>query len=311
MPNDPKPTVLFVDDEEDFHFIMEALLSDEYRLLSAYHGKQALELVEHDPPDLILLDLMMPLMDGYEVFQQLQENPKTADIPVIFLTAMGESAYEHRGIQLGAVDYISKPFNPEILQLRIKNHIELKLSRDKLEQMSMTDALTNLHNRRQLDLRLEEEWHRGMRHQTPLTLLMLDIDYFKQYNDTYGHSSGDRCLAQIAEVIGKNLERPSDFAARYGGEEFSILLPETPTDGGIQIAQRVMDAVRALKIEHKNSAAAPYVTVSIGVASIIPDTHTNEHTLLDAADKNLYRAKESGRNRVESDEYSAPSKHMT
>ena len=155
MHNAPKPTILFVDDEEDFHFIMEALLSEEYRLLSAYHGKQALELVEHDPPDLILLDLMMPLMDGYEVFQKLQENPKTADIPVIFLTAMGESTYEHRGIQLGAVDYISKPFNPEILQLRIKNHIELKLSRDKLERMSMTDALTNLHNRRQLNLRLE------------------------------------------------------------------------------------------------------------------------------------------------------------
>jgi len=307
MHNDPKPTILFVDDEEDFHFIMEALLSEEYRLLSAYHGKQALELVEHDPPDLILLDLMMPLMDGYEVFQKLQENPKTADIPVIFLTAMGESTYEHRGIQLGAVDYISKPFNPEILQLRIKNHIELKLSRDKLERMSMTDALTNLHNRRQLNLRLEEEWHRGMRHQTPLTLLMLDIDYFKQYNDTYGHSSGDRCLAQIAEVIEKSLERPSDFAARYGGEEFSVLLPETPTDGGIQIAQRVMEAVHALQIEHKNSTAAPYVTVSIGVASITPDAHTSEQALLDAADKNLYQAKESGRNRIEPAEYPTPS----
>ena len=299
MPNNPKPTVLFVDDEEDFHFIMEALLSEEYRLLSAYHGKEALELIERDPPDLILLDVMMPVMDGYEVFHQLQADPKTADIPVIFLTAMGESAYEHRGIQLGAVDYISKPFNPEILQLRIKNHIELKLSRDKLERMSMTDALTHLHNRRQLDLRLEEEWHRGMRHQMPLTLLMLDIDHFKQYNDSYGHIQGDQCLTQVAGVIEKSLERPSDFAARYGGEEFSILLPETPMDGGIQIAQRVMESVRALQIEHQSSTAASYVTISVGIASIIPDANTTKHELIDAADKNLYLAKESGRDRSE------------
>lgn len=299
MPNDPKPTVLFVDDEEDFHFIMEALLSEEYRLLSAHHGKEALELIEQDPPDLILLDVMMPVMDGYEVFHQLQENPETADIPVIFLTAMGESSYEHRGIQLGAVDYISKPFNPEILQLRIKNHIELKLSRDKLEKMSMTDALTHLHNRRQLDLRLEEEWHRGMRHKMPLTLLMLDIDYFKQYNDRYGHIQGDQCLTQVAKMIEKSLERPSDFAARYGGEEFSILLPETPLDGGIQIAQRVMESIRALQIEHQSSAVAPYVTISIGIATIIPDAQTTERELIDAADKNLYLAKEGGRNRSE------------
>jgi len=295
-----RPRVLTVDDSAINLCVLRSILSPDYDLLTASSGFAALEIArDADPPDLILLDVMMPEMDGYEVCRILKENPATQSIPVIFLTAMDDLDSEVKGFELGAVDYIVKPFSKPVVQARVRNQVQLKQRTDMLEQLAFLDGLTGIPNRRKFELHLEEEWRRAMRNNTYLSLLMVDVDQFKQFNDHYGHGAGDDCLRHIGRAIAMMGNRPGDLGARYGGEEFVVILQDTDSTGAIFVAERLRSSIAALNIPHAYSSAAPVVTVSIGVATLSPDhQETSQCQLQSLADQALYAAKKAGRNRI-------------
>lgn len=293
-----KQTVLVVDDSPLILDALSNLIGDDYEILVAVNGSEAVEVAMGESPDLILLDVVMPDQDGFEVLATLKANPCTADIPVIFLTGMDGDADEVRGLRMGAVDYIVKPFRPEIVQARVRTHLELKRSRDLLRKLALMDGLTGIANRRCFNDRLELEWARSLRTQTPVSLILADIDHFKPYNDFYGHPSGDSCLVQVAHVLERESLRPSDLAARFGGEEFTLLLPETDLSGALLVAERIQAHLRKLAIPHENSAVSPHVTLSLGVASLVAVPGMPPDRLIQDADRSLYEAKQQGRNQV-------------
>jgi diguanylate cyclase (GGDEF)-like protein len=273
-------------------------LGDLYELRVAKSGSDALALLDGWAPDLILLDVMMPDMDGYEVCARLQALPQTRATPIIFITSKDAEEDETRGLDLGAVDYVTKPFSLAIVQARIRTHLELKRIRDRLEQLSLLDGLTGLPNRRHLDEHLALAWSQAQRTATPLSAILMDVDHFKAYNDTYGHQAGDACLQQVAAALAGANRRGADLVARYGGEEFAAILPSTDLAGGVERAEALRAAVEALRLPHAHSSAAPYVTVSLGVARALPPPEGSAERLLEAADHALYQAKHAGRNRV-------------
>ncbi|MCA1743706.1 MAG: diguanylate cyclase [Desulfonatronovibrio sp.] len=293
-------TVLIVDDQPVNIHALAKLIKDQYHILAATSGAKALEIASGDePPDLILLDIMMPNMDGYEVCRRLKDTEKTNDIPVIFVTAKDSAEDEEMGFSLGAVDYISKPFNPVIAKARIRNQINLKIKTDMLEKLSMYDGLTDIPNRRFFEESLEREWRRSKRLSKPLSILMMDIDNFKPYNDNYGHGAGDDCLRSVARTLKNTLVRPTDLIARYGGEEFVALLPDTDHQGALHVAQELCSAVQNLAIKHDYSPTASVVTMSVGAAAYSSDNSVeSREKLLKMADQALYQAKENGRNQV-------------
>lgn len=294
-----KAKILIVDDvSENLHALM-SILRDKYAVVAATDGEKALELAALSPqPDLILLDVQMPGVDGYEVCRQLKRQAETKNIPVIFVTAMSDMLEEEYGLHLGAVDYIAKPFHPAIVSARVQNHVNLKLTIDLLESQVMLDGLTNIPNRRHFDQMLEREWKRALRTHSPLSLVMIDIDFFKRYNDHYGHGMGDECIKQVATSLLHSVSRSSDFVARYGGEEFVAILPHTDNAGAKTIAECLRSHVEALRIPHQASNVFGYVTVSVGSASVIANTEMTPLDLLKLADDKLYLAKKAGRNRV-------------
>jgi diguanylate cyclase (GGDEF)-like protein len=294
-----KASVLVVDDTPDNLYLLQGLLKDAYRVKVAKNGEKALSIAAEQLPDLILLDVMMPGMDGLEVCRQLKNNPLTEKIPVIFLTGKNEECEEEQGLNLGAVDYITKPFSVPITMARIRNHIRLKQQADQLESISLVDALTQIPNRRRFDEGIDAEWKRAARERTQLSLLMIDIDHFKQYNDCYGHGAGDACLQSIAAALLAGVGRPADLVARYGGEEFVAILSDTDRESALHIARRLCESIGELKLPHAHSSVSPFVTVSIGCATTVPCGETGyTQVLFDEADKMLYQAKHSGRNRV-------------
>lgn len=228
--------------------------------------------------------------------------PHAIDLPVIFVTGHSDEAAETLGLELGAVDFISKPINPRIVRARVKTHLTLKAQADVLRSRAFIDCLTGVHNRRHFDERLAAEWGRALRTGSALSLIMLDLDCFKLYNDRYGHQAGDQCLRRVASTLKASLLRSVDLVARYGGEEFVCLLPDTELDGALTLAQRLCQQVFDQQIEHADSSAAPVVTVSLGVCSTrkgvgVPVTAT-ANALLSEADVQLYRAKSNGRNQA-------------
>ncbi len=294
-------TVLIVDDEPTNIQALAHLLRDDYHIQVATGGAKALEIATGDaPPDLILLDVVMPEPDGYEVCHRLKADPRTQDIPIIFVTGRNTTEDEERGLELGAVDYITKPFTPKIARTRVRNHIDLKLKTDALERLSLHDGLTGLPNRRAFDQWLTEEWHRAQRDSTSLSLIMMDIDHFKAYNDYYGHGAGDDCLRRVARAIADVPTRKTDRVARYGGEEFIALLPGTEAPGAREVAERLRRTTAGLGLGHARSSTATTVTLSVGVATHAPagDRVSDPGVLRDKADAALYAAKERGRNRV-------------
>ncbi|MES2183416.1 MAG: diguanylate cyclase [Pseudomonadota bacterium] len=309
-PRDGKAgLVLTVDDDPICTMVMENCLQDEFDILCAGSGEEALALVASHRPDLVLLDVLMPGLDGYQVCARLKANSATSHIPIIFLTAQSDLASETRGLELGAVDYLSKPFTPSLVRARVRNHVELKRARDRLTAMAMVDGLTGLANRRQFDAALDAELRRLSRTEGSIGLLLLDVDHFKLFNDTYGHLEGDDCLRRVAQTMKACLARPFDLAARYGGEEFACILPETDLAGAVGIAQQILDAIAGLAIPHARSSAAGHVTASIGVAAAHFDGGAGEgdavsaKALVKAADEQLYQAKETGRARVRGTRY--------
>lgn len=290
--------VLIADDSPALANLLAELLGDEYEILIALDGESAIAVANDLRPDLILLDVMMPGVDGFEVCRQLKAEERTQRIPLIFITGLNAVDAEQRGLELGAIDFISKPVQPATLRLRIKNHLELKRYRDFLEDMSLVDGLTCIGNRRCLDEFLFREWRRARRKHTPLSLLLLDVHFFKPYNDHYGHTQGDDCLRQVATAIQGLVHRPGDLAARYGGEEFAIVLPDTEPAGAYIMAERVRASVMGRGIAHETSLVAPVITVSVGVAAYDPAVDLTPDDLLRRADQRLYAAKRAGRNRV-------------
>ena len=294
-----RQTILIVDDESMNFAILSKIFKDKqkYRVLVAKSGEQALKIVQQDIIDLILLDILMPGMDGYETLTELKNMECSKDIPVVFVTSKNENQDEAKGLQLGAVDYIKKPFYLPIVEARVQTHLELKLKNEILTELVSLDGLTNIFNRRKFDNTLSQEWKRALRANESLTLLIIDVDHFKLYNDNYGHAAGDACLRKVASTLSTCLRRPADFLARYGGEEFAMILPDTDLQGGVYMADRVNHYIKGLRIAHDFSLTSRYVTVSVGGVTARPKCQSiGVEDLIQKADQQLYLAKESGRN---------------
>jgi len=292
------PTILIVDDKATNIAILSDLLKDDYKIKVANSGQRALELARaKDKPDLILLDIGMPDMSGYDVCKTLKSSSETIDIPIIFVTAKNSPQDEEYGLNLGAIDYIKKPFHSGIIKIRIKNHLTLKLKSKKLEELSMCDSLTGISNRRFFDEMLEKICKEVQRDSKNLAVIMLDIDYFKLYNDNYGHWMGDECLSKVAKTLQQSLKRSTDLIARYGGEEFVVLLKDIDKNGAIKVAQSLVDSISNLNIPHDFSLISKHVTISAGVAIKEVGEEISKEELIKKADIELYRAKNSGRNR--------------
>lgn len=290
-----RQTVLIVEDDSVQRALLSAALVTEYDVLTAQNGAEALKMAAR--ADLVLLDAGLPDMDGVDVCRSFKKEKDLADIPVVFLTARDSSGDQVTGLEAGAIDYLLKPINLEVLKARVKTYVQLKHQRDALTRLATVDGLTGIANRRSFDNALSREWKRLARTEQPLCVILMDVDHFKQYNDTYGHGLGDECLKRVARTAADTIKRPADLVARYGGEEFVVLLPETDLEGAKVAAEAVRLAISGLNIPHKASSAADHVTVSLGVAQGAPSEGTDHHTLLEAADQQLYKAKKDGRNR--------------
>lgn len=295
LPKSAKPNVLIVDDEKSNLKILSDILKEEANILIAKNGTQALQKACEAQPTLILLDVVMPDMDGFDVITELKNDKRTHAIPVIFITGLSDVAHEEKGFTLGACDYIQKPFHASIVKARVKLHLQLARQRQMLEELAHIDPLTSLANRRKFKQVLEYEWSAARREKSCLTILMIDIDKFKPYNDNYGHPMGDEVILRVGRMLSNQFNRPRDFVARYGGEEFVVLLPNTPGEQVQDKMQECCDAVRSLEIVHEYSELG-VVTVSIGGVSCHPCEEIDEAQAVEAADAHLYLAKGSGRN---------------
>jgi diguanylate cyclase (GGDEF)-like protein len=290
-------TILVVDDEKSNLLLLHHILTPDYTILTAKSGQEALDRIAAAPPDLILLDIIMPDMDGFEVIRRLKDNPDTRHIPVIFITGLDSDADEETGLNLGALDYITKPFKEAIVRARVRTHMRLIHHMRLIERLGLLDPLTGLANRRSFDESMAREWASAAREQTPISLLMMDVDKFKTYNDTYGHPQGDTLLKTLGGLIQSAARRPLDLAARIGGEEFVVLCPATTHPGALEIAEQLRAAVAAATVPTVNHVSTS-ATISIGVATLTPDANDSAQAFIELADKRLYAAKTGGRNRV-------------
>jgi diguanylate cyclase (GGDEF)-like protein len=293
-----KPFLLLVDDQPSAMLQLNDIFKHDFEIFMTTDGTRALELCLTVCPDLILLDVMMPSIDGYQLCEQIKAIPNLNHIPIIFITASDDASGEVKGFNSGAVDYVHKPIDSKIALARVKNQLSLKLQADKLRSLAMIDGLTGIGNRLHLEESLHAYWLACVRKQSAIALLMIDIDNFKSFNDHYGHVMGDECIKHIAQRILSCLERPLDMVARFGGEEFLCILPETELLGASKVANKIIDQVQRLKIPHIKSNIAEYVTVSIGVSSAFPTLEDDYHILIEKADQQLYVAKTSGKNKM-------------
>jgi len=306
--------VLIVDDSKAIRMLVaECIASLGHEVVHMESGSNAVDYVQDNTVDLIMMDVEMPGINGFETTQQIRDIKKDDWFPIIFLSTQVDDASYEQGILAGGDAYLSKPINPLRLQLQIKameriykTRRKLKLAQEKLLEanktllhLSLFDQLTGLANRRHFDETLDKQFKLAKREKKPLSVIICDIDFFKRYNDTYGHQKGDQCLAAVAKALQDSTSRPTDLACRYGGEEFTFVLPDTNLSGAKIFAEKVRNAVAALSIEHTGSTIAPFVTLSLGVA-IYNGQFKNGDEITQAADEALYRAKENGRNRVES-----------
>lgn len=289
--------VLIVDDSIVQAAQLKAILEDEYDVTIAQRAEEGLRWASDENFSLILLDVVMPGMDGFTLLKKLQEEIITKNIPVILITSLSSVADEQRGLVLGAVDYITKPFEPLIVKARINTHIKLYHYRRQIEQQSMTDQLTGIANRRRYEQYSAAKWSEAVRLHIPISICMFDIDRFKVYNDTFGHPAGDKVIAAVAQTAASNLQRSTDFLARYGGEEFVAFLMGDPSEKAFAHLQTIRKAVENSHIPHAPNVA-DWVTISIGGVTVIPQMNESYQSVLKVADNMLYEAKSSGRNRV-------------
>ncbi|MDR0476281.1 MAG: diguanylate cyclase, partial [Treponema sp.] len=267
-------------------------------VFTAKSGEEVAERVKDNLPDLILLDIMLPGIDGFEVLRRLKEAPETMGIPVMFISGLTSEANEEKGLLMGAVDYICKPFNTAIVMARVKTHIQIVHQMRTIERLGLVDPLTDIPNRRCFDDRILVEWRRAQRAGSSISLLTLDVDKFKDYNDTWGHPQGDVLLKTVSHIFTLATRRPGDISARVGGEEFCILLSDTNLEAALKIAEDIRSQIEQLIIPTPDRAVTTRVTISIGVASCVPDKNVDVADFVSDSDKNLYKAKQQGRNRV-------------
>lgn len=324
MNNKSENNILIVDDRTENLFVLESLLETmDCNIIKATSGNEALSLMLDHEFALVLLDVQMPDMDGFETAEIMRSNSKTSYAPIIFVTAISkEQKCIFKGYEIGAVDYLFKPIEPIVLQskvsvflelynqkkvveeqaallkLKLKELFELREANFKLETLSTCDGLTGISNRRSFDNYIDMSLKNCARTKKTISLIMVDIDYFKAYNDNYGHLKGDECLIKVAKKLSSSIKRPLDFVARYGGEEFVVVLPETHKEGAIIIAEKIREDIESLRIIHEHSDVSPYVTISLGIQTILPEPSYSAENLINCADKALYKAKSNGRNRT-------------
>lgn len=300
------PLVLVVDDDKFMRLqLRRAMQLEGYQVAEATDGEQCLAETQRLHPDIVLLDAMMPVMDGFTCCTQLQSLPGGEHTPVLMITGLDDQQSVDQAFEAGATDYVTKPIHWAVLRQRVRRLLQQARLYQQLQEaniasqrLATTDSLTQVGNRRRFDECLNLEWRRMARELAPLSLILCDIDFFKLYNDTYGHQAGDHCLQQVAKAISSCVRRPADLIARYGGEEFAVILPSTEVSGAVHMAENIRSGVQALEIAHANSPLDKYVTLSFGVASTIPSHEFSPETLIATADKALYQAKDSGRDRV-------------
>ncbi len=320
--------VLLVDDQPVIHHAVEKLLkgSRGITLHSCLHGTEAVSTAEAVKPTVILQDIIMNDADGLELLHTYKQHAQLADVPTVMLSGSEDPETKAASFERGATDYLVKMPHAVELVARLRHYTksyldhvrreeamkaletlnaelaqkqqELEQAYAELERLSSLDGLTDVYNRRYFDHAFEKEWSRAMRETEPFSLLMIDIDFFKRYNDSYGHQAGDECLKLVAQTLKNGLQRPTDFVARYGGEEFVVVLPGTHARGALRVAESLRKAVWALKLPHEGSEADEHVTISVGVGTAVPMVKHQPEDLLRIADEALYTAKEAGRNRV-------------
>lgn len=289
--------ILIVDDSLLQATQLKSIIEDEYDVTIAQTAEEGLRRARDEDFSLILLDVVMPEMDGFTLLKKLQEEIITQSVPVILITSLADAVNEQRGLILGAVDYITKPYLPLIVKARVNTHVKLYRYRKQVEEQSMTDQLTGVANRRRYDRYSLTKWREAARLKVPFSICMFDIDHFKMYNDTFGHPAGDKVIASIAKTISAYLKRSTDFVARYGGEEFVAISMGEPSEKMFEHLQKIRQSIEDLHIPH-NPATAEWVTVSIGGVTVVPEMGSTYDVYLKIADTMLYDAKKGGRNRV-------------
>ena len=300
--------ILIIDDSQLNQTVLRNILTsgaaaaeaatNPYIVEVAGSGREGLDKVDTFKPDLVLLDIVMPDMSGFEVLSTLKVSRITRSIPVIIITGLSDAENEEKGLILGAVDYITKPFKEAIVRARIKAHQTIVEQMKLIERQSLYDPLTNILNRRSFDFNCEALWAHSIRQQEAVSILMIDVDNFKAFNDTYGHQAGDLALQTTTKAISASLKRASDLVFRWGGEEFTVLLPNTCEDGAEKIAEHIRESVEKAEIPSISDISLPGVTASIGVSSVVPSIGSAISELIRQADKAMYKAKDAGKNRV-------------
>jgi len=289
--------ILIIDDSPLQAAQLQAILKGSYDITISQTAEDGLRRASTETFSLILLDVVMPGMDGFTLLKKLQEEIITQSIPVILITSLSDIEDEQYGLTLGAVDYITKPFSPLIVEARVNTHIKLYNYRKQVELQSRTDQLTGIANRRQHDHYSVVKWSEAARLQVPFSVCMFDIDHFKVFNDTFGHPAGDRAIAAVAKTAAAYLQRTTDFMARYGGEEFVAFLMGDRSDQAFAHLKKIRQAIEDLHIPHDPSVSK-WVTVSIGGVTVVPRSDSSYASYLKIADTMLYDAKKFGRNRV-------------
>lgn len=289
-------TILIVDDTKTNVNILIELLGDIYDLLVALDGQTALEIVDDEKVDLILLDIMMPDMDGFEVCDILKSNIETKDIPIIFITANTDENSIEKAYDIGGSDYVTKPFRPKELKARVKRELELVYLQNELKLLASTDPMTHLYNRRYFTKISQHIFDLSKRDNKELSIIILDIDKFKNINDTYGHQVGDEVIISLANKLIEH-QRKSDIVCRYGGEEFVLLLPNTSRDGATIVANKIREDVESLVVKSISNKDLKF-TISLGVSRVDIENENNIERALKNADEALYKSKNSGRNKT-------------
>lgn len=298
LPKEEPCSILIVDDSVAAIRLLADMLKDMGQIKFSATAQGGLDLARKFNPLVILLDVEMPSMNGYEVCKQLKADPTTSGASVIFVTAEKSTESEIKALQGGAVDFISKPLNQLIVRARVEAHLKIQRQAAALNRQANRDGLTGLFNRRYFDQAIEMEFLRHRRQQLSLAVVFVDIDHFKLFNDTYGHVKGDMCLEQVASALEVSTKRPGEFVSRYGGEEFVVVLPYVDLDSAAKYGATLCQAVQLLRIPHSRSGANEVVTISVGVAAMVPDDGSSVTQLIEQADQALYQAKAGGRNRV-------------
>ncbi len=289
--------ILVIDDSPVQANLLKSILDDTYDVTTVHTAESGLHYAKSGDYSLILLDVIMPSINGFEVLALLQKDSATQHIPIILITSLSDFQNEERGLTLGAVDYISKPFHPLVVKARVNTHIKLYQYRTQIERQATLDQLTGVANRRHYNAVSLERWQDAVRLNVPFSICMMDIDKFKVYNDTFGHMAGDQVIASVAGAAAARLQRTTDFFARYGGEEFVAIILGSSAADAFEHMRGIRRAVEELRIPH-NETVSPWVTVSLGGVTLFPGPKDSYDTHLKIADTMLYDAKRFGRNQV-------------